>query len=61
MLRLNPARPNPIDLEAEIESAADLLPVVTADVAVRTEQQKTLEAAANAIDIHAGLRGFGGL
>ncbi len=53
MLHLNPARPNPVDLEAEIESAADLLPVVTPDVAVRAAQQKTLEAAANAIDIHA--------
>jgi alpha-mannosidase len=53
MLHLSPARPNPVDLEAEFESAADLLPVVTADDKARATQQKTLEAAANAIDIHA--------
>jgi alpha-mannosidase len=53
MLRLSPARPNPVDLEAEIESAADLLPVVTADATARAAQQKTLDDATEAIDIHA--------
>jgi alpha-mannosidase len=53
MLRLNPLRPNPIDIEAEIESAADLLQVVTPDESARAVQQKMLEDAANSVDIHA--------
>ena len=53
IVRLGTVRPNPVDLKAEIESAADLLPVVTPDDATRAAQQKTLEAAVNLIDIHA--------
>ncbi len=52
-MHLNPARPNPIDVEAEIESAADLIPLITTDAATRRKQQKILEEAAESINIGA--------
>ncbi len=46
-------RPDPGDLEAELLSAAELLPVVTPDPSALQAQEKTLESAASAIDIPA--------
>ncbi len=44
-------RPNPVNLRDELISAAHLLPAITADAAMLTSQEKTLDAAATSVDL----------
>lgn len=53
LLRFSDSHPNPVDIAAEIQAAAAVLPVLVPDKAELHEAQQKLNAAALAIDVHA--------